>query len=267
MQKNLRIYHGENRYVEIFSSNAAALQTKVAHIENVIGLAVSIANFKKEEVDIELLKVLAEHHDDGRVNQYQLLGKFWDTEVSHFALGVERVNNFITQHEEVEVDKEIDLLRKVMEYHGRMRLLPVETTEEERKYISIISDADTFENATSCISYLIREVREDAKGYKNENPEADQKMVTNPEIWNWYKNGIKFDKFKFCHTYADYILFAATLATNVIKKYGDIAKECFSKAAYGFESRLDGFDKTFEECLNPQDAEKAKRILRNMLEA
>lgn len=266
MKKNLKKYHEDNRAAKIFSSSSeAALITKQSHIVSVVDLAVAIANLKKQKVDIDLLKVLAEHHDDGRVDQYKLLGKFWDTEVSHFCLGVERVNKYITQNSDVEVDEEIDLLRKVMEYHGRMHLLPVGTTDEEKMYISIISEADTFENATSCISYLMREAEEDAKGYRTENPEMDQKTVTNPQIWVWLSNGEKFDKFKYCHTYADYILFAATLATNCIKQYGEMAKECFLTPAYGFESRLEGFDITFEKCLSLEDAERAKNILREML--
>lgn len=210
-----------------------------------------------------MLAVLAEHHDDGRVVQYEILGKFWDTKISHFALGADRVNCYITDNN-LEVDDEIILLRKVMMYHGRLHLLG-EVTTEEAEYIELITAADTFENATSCVSYLTREIFTDAKGYLQENPKQDQRKVINSKIWEWYANGEKFDKFKHCHTYADHVLFAATLATNCIKKYGEIAKVALMQAGYGYLSILEGFKQTFEYALTAEDSTRAYQIISNMV--
>lgn len=262
MKKNLEKYHNANRYTDIFNG-AAALETKRQHIENVVKTSVAIADFQHSRVDRDMLAILAEHHDDGRVNQYELLGKFWDTNVSHCVLGVDRVDKFMTK-ENLEMDEELELLRMVMMYHGRMEYL-TRATNEEREYVELISAADTFENATSCVSYLIREVTTDAKGFKKENPNQDQKEVTTPEIWTWYAKGTKFDKMKFCKTYADYILFAATLATNSIKKYGEIARVALTQSGYGYNTILEGFKETFEYALTEADAKKAFQILSDMV--
>jgi len=266
MKKNLKCYHEENRYSEIFRDltlQDTALETKRIHIENVIKTAKAIADFSHSKVDREMLAVLAEHHDDGRVAQYEILGRFWDNKASHFALGVDRVDQYIVANN-LEVDEEISLLRKVMMYHGRMHLM-FEATAEEKEYIELITAADTFENATSCVSYLIREIFTDAKGYIKEDPQRDQKEVSNMKIWDWYANGDKFDKFKYCHTYADYVLFAATLATNSIKKYGEIATVALMQSGYGYSTILEGFKKTFEYALSPEDANRAYKIISEMV--
>lgn len=268
MKKNLQAYHEGNRYFDIFKDftlQDTALETKRIHIENVKKTALAIADFSHSKVDRELLAVLAEHHDDGRVVQYEILGKFWDTKISHFALGVDRVDRYITDNN-LKVDDEIALLRKTMMYHGRMHLLG-EVTTEEAEYIELITAADTFENATSCVSYLTREIFTDAKGYLQENPKQDQRQITNSKIWEWYTSGTEFDKFKYCKTYADYVLFAATLATSCIKKYGKIAKVALMQPGYGYPSILEGFKQTFGYALRTEDSERAYQIISNMVRA
>lgn len=249
-------YHRRNRYFDIFA-NVPALANKRNHIEGVIKIADAIAQFKHSNVDRELLKVMAEHHDDGRAEQYLCMGKFWDTELDHrYYGGIIRLNNFLRESGLSE-DKEIQILRKVMMYHGLLEIMKVEVSEEEREYIEIISAADDFENATSCVSYLIREIDEDAKGYKHDHPELYQKTVTSWKIIDWYEKGEKYDKFKYCHTYADYVLFAGMLAINCIKKYGEPARTALLQPGYGYSSRLEGFRKTFDYALEPKDAVNA----------
>lgn len=265
MNKALKLYHESNRYEVIFTSSEPAFQTKRDHINGVIKMSCAIADIQHYIVDKELLQVLAEHHDDGRVEQYKLFGKFWDAKVSHNILGVERVDRFL-QKEGIEPDNEISLLRKVMMYHGREWLI-AKATVEEWNYIKIISAADDFENATSCVSYLFREIDTDAKGYIERNPHAEQKIISDEKIWYWYQIGKKFDKITYCNTYADYVLFAATLATNCIKKYNSIAKVAMMQPGYGYESILEGFKFTFEYAMNKSDAQKAFNIISGMLKA
>ena len=70
-------YHNANRYYEIFSEEG--LLGKKQHIENVIAQTKAIAKSQNLSLDMDLLAICAEHHDDGRVDQYYLLGNFWDT--------------------------------------------------------------------------------------------------------------------------------------------------------------------------------------------
>lgn len=261
MNKNLLTYHEGNRYTDIFATEG--LKGKLKHVEAVIKTVNAIADFQHADVDRELLSVLAEHHDDGRVDQYRLLGKFWDTEVSHNVLGLDRLEKFIVR-ENLEVDNEIQLLRAVMLYHGRQHLAP-QLTKEERVYVDLVTAADDFENATSCVSYLIREAANDEKGYIAANPKADQKEITSNVIWSFYATGRKFDKMQYCKTYADYILFAGTLATGCITKYNEVAKTALMQPGYGYDTILEGFKETFEKTLTPADAERAYTILNGML--
>lgn len=259
--KNLLMYHEANRYTDIFTTKE--LQGKLKHVEAVIKTVNAIADFQHAAVDKSLLSILAEHYDDGRVDQYRLLGKFWDTEVSHNVLGVDRLEKFVT-HNNLEVDTEILLLQNVMMYHGRQHLAP-QLTVEEKVYIDLVTAADDFENATSCVSYLIKEVENDEKGYSAANPEANQKEVTSDFIWYSYSTGRKFDKMQYCKTYADYILFAGTLATACITKYNEVAKTALMQPGYGYSSILEGFKVTFEKTLTAEDAERAYTVLSGML--
>ena len=258
------MYHNNNRYYDIF--NSEGLLGKMKHVENVIRTAVAIATFQHANVDIELLKVLAEHHDDGRVDQYRILHKFWDSEVTHNSLGVDRLDRFINSNDGLEIDDEIQLLRNAMLYHGRLKLA-YGLSELSTKYIELLTAADDFENATSCVSYLVREVENDEKGY-NANLGYNQRELS-PEnaiyILDCFRSGEKFDKMKVCRTYADYIAFAGTLATSCIKKYGDIAKVALLQPGYGFNTIMEGFKYTFEETLDHVLAAELYRILCEMI--
>lgn len=260
INKCIMKYHNENRYTDIFQEEG--LLGKREHIKNVIGTSLAIADFQHSDVDREFLSICAEHHDDGRVDQYHLLGKFWDTEVSHNSLGIDRFNKFLMNQDDFTIDTSIDIFRDVILYHGRMHL--VNLSPESAKYVELVTAADDFENACSCVSYLVREVETDAKGYISENPEADQTHVSD-FVFEHFKNGEKFDKMKYCTTYGEYILFAATLATNCIKKYGDIAKTALSQPGYGYDSILLGFKDVFEKTLSTEMAEKSYEVLSSMI--
>lgn len=245
-------YHNANRYYEIFSEEG--LLGKKQHIENVIAQTKAIAKSQNLSLDMDLLAICAEHHDDGRVDQYKLLGKFWDTEVSHNVLSINRFEKFISTQEDLTIDSSIEILRDAMLYHGRMHLANL--SADSLPYVEIITAADDFENALSCVSYLVKEVETDAKGYIQKNPSANQKEVSS-FVWEHFCNGEKFDKMKFCTTYAEYVLFAATLATSCIKKYGNIAKVALSQEGYGYSSIIEGYRDVFSKTLNPDMAKKA----------
>lgn len=272
MNTTLNTYHENNRYFNIFYG-AKALNDKRLHIENVVRFAQKIYETYpkkfKSSIDNELLSLCAEHHDDGRVNQYELLGKFWDTEVSHNVLGLERFDKWLNNSPAIKVicggfilplsqkeTDEIKIFRDVMLYHGRQHLC---FNQQSLPYIELITAADDLENAAACVSYLIREVETDAKGYRQTNPEVDQRSVSD-FVFHHFTAGEKFDKLKYCNTYAEYVLFAATLMTSCINKYS-FAKELLLQPGYGYPSILAGYQDVFEKTLSPETAKASYNIL------
>lgn len=254
-------YHNDNRYFDIFAEDG--LLGKKAHIEGVISFSNVLTNFmlRTTDIDKELLMLCAEHHDDGRVNQFKLLGKFWDSEVSHNVLGLDRFDSYLQQMVGVDIDTSISIFRDCILYHGRPTLL---ASEESRPYVDIITTADDFENATSAVSYLLKEVETDAKGYKHNNPSADQ-TVASDFVFEHFAKGEKFDKSVYCKTYADYILFAATLATNCIKRFDKFAKAIMLQPGHGYPSILEGYRNIFNQTLKADTAERAYKVLSDML--
>lgn len=255
-------YHNENRYYNIF--NKEGLYGKKQHVENVIKTALAISDLRHVNVNREFLSICAEHHDDGRVDQFRLLGKFWDTEVSHNVLGIDRLDRFLMKQENVVIDNSVNILRDVILYHGRMFL--ADLSPESKKYVEIVSAADDFENACSCVSYLVKEVETDAKGYIEANPNADQKKVSD-FVFEHFKRGEKFDKARYCTTYAEYVLFAATLATSCIKAYGNVAEIALKQSSYGYPSIIEGYRDVFNKTLSPEMAKKAFDVLSSMINA
>lgn len=254
-------YHEANRYFDIFAKDA--LVGKMEHIKNVISIVRTIAEFEHADIDREFLSICAEHHDDGRVNQYELLGKFWDTKVTHNSLGIDRIDRFLSNYTgKIKIDESINILRDVVLYHGRTQLANL--TPESKKYVDLVTAADTFENACSCVSYLVNEVETDAKGYIANNPDADQKFISD-FVFEHFSNGEMFDKMKYCTTYAEYVLFAATLATSCIKKYNHVAKVALSQSGYGYSNIISGYKDVFEKTLSSEMAVKAFEVLSSML--
>ena len=249
-------YHEKNRYTDIFQ--AEGLLGKKEHIKNVITLSRTLADYLHSDLDRNFLDICSEHHDDGRVNQYELLGKFWDTKISHNSLGIDRFNKFLIDEGDFTVDTSLEIFRDVILYHGRMKLANL--SPESKKYVEIVTAADDFENVCSCISYLLKEVETDAKGYISNNPQADQTFVSD-FVFEHFKNGEKFDKIKYCNTYAEYILFVATLAIDCIKKYGNLAKLALSQPGYGYSSIILGFKDIFEKTLSSDMAKDSYKFL------
>lgn len=249
-------YDKDNRPEDIFAGNQA-LETKREHVLKVRDFTKKLYDtMQPSGTDLELLLFCATHHDDGRVDQYRLLGKFWDTEVSHNALGVDRFNRWLTQNGYHSISIQEQIFRDVLLYHGKPEQC---FTEASKPYLLIITAADDLENASACVSYLLREVETDAKGYVHDNPEADQKQVSD-FAFEHYVLGEKFDKCKYCTTYGEYIIFAATLMTSCIKKY-NFAKELLMQPGYGYASILEGYRDVFEKTLYPEMAKKAYDVL------
>ena len=250
----LKIY-GENHTPE--KDFPEAIARKRTHVEMVTKY---VEYFATEDMDYELLHFCAKHHDDGRGIQYiDQGGKLDDRKKSHSEYGTEMFLNFIHERN-LKLDSEAQICLDVIKYHGypgNLTELPI--SDESRKYVEAVRSADSLENAVSCVSYLLINVKYDEKGYVEENPQLDQTFVSD-EVWKHFVKGEKFDKLKLCHTYAEYILFASTLATDAVRKMEKIARKIMHSPGYGYSSIMEGYKHIFNEVLSKEMAPKAYEI-------
>ena len=180
----------------------------------------------------------------------------------------------------LEYSPELDMIRSVVKYHGRAKFIPFknEIPQEAMDLVDTIGRVDGIENGCiGAIGYLVREAQEDAKSYRANNPELDMKAIS-PDVLEFYKKGEKFDKMKYCKTYADYTLFAAVLAITALKgqdrnlaldamqnyqctrpiynENGDIVSE------KQYDSAIEGYDDIFSILLDPKDKKMCIDVLR-----
>lgn len=243
-----KIFHGSE-----------ALEVKGMQVRNMTNFAMEMAE-EDASIDKKLLEIACLHHDDGRALQFELLGNFNDRIASHNALGLDGFDRWMAANH-VEITPEIQVIRYVMYYHGRQHMLSEEISEEYQKYVQIASDADDIENGcVGAVSYLLRECNEDAKGYNQMHPEHIGQIK--PYLWEYFEKGEWFDKLVHCQSYAEYVLFAATLAKKSLKRYGKIAKKAMEMPAYGYVSAYQGYSHIFSEVMNPEDAKRATKILK-----
>ena len=241
---------------EKYKDNKAALD-KLSHIKNVTSLAKIVSN------DDRMAIISAKFHDIGRFKQLELLGSFNDGILLHHYIGEDVVTRAVFNRQ-LSVSKELNAIRQVVQYHGRQAYIPYkpELAEGVIGLIDVISRVDGIENG--CIGatgYLVREAETDAKGYRENNPDLDMKSVS-PEVWEFYSKGQKFDKLKYCKTYADYTLFAAILAIEALKgKDRDVARIAMDIEANGYESALAGYKNIFSKLVAPEYADKAFEVL------
>jgi len=241
---------------EKYKDNKAALD-KLSHIKNVTSLAKIVSN------DDRMAIIAAKFHDIGRFKQLELLGSFNDGILLHHYIGEDVVTRAVFNRQ-LSVSKELNAIRQVVQYHGRQAYIPYkpELAEGVIGLIDVISRVDGIENG--CIGatgYLVREAETDAKGYRENNPDLDMKSVS-PEVWEFYSKGQKFDKLKYCKTYADYTLFAAILAIEALKgKDRDVARIAMDIEANGYESALSGYKDIFSKLVAPEYADKAFEVL------
>ena len=207
-------------------------------------------------------------HDIGRFLQYELLGKFDDALVSHHILGEEVLIRAIFKGE-IKISPELDIIRSSIMYHGRIEYMPYLTdlNNDVKEIIDIVSRIDGLENGCiGAIGYLERECEEDAKNYKKNNPDLDMKKVS-PKVLEFYLKGEKFDKMKYCKTYADYVLFANILAITALRgKDRDIAKEALNLECFGYKTALDGYKDLFNKMIEPDLVDKCIKCFEKFYE-
>lgn len=161
-----------------------------------------------------LLEVAMKFHDVGRFIQYDKIKSFDDRILSHYLLG----KQFIEEQEKrnnIPSSNELDIIKNVIKYHMGVNYIPkedlVNINKETLKLIELASIIDAIDNGCVGATYYIeREIINDEKHYKEQNPNLDMKDVSDDVLY-YYLNNIKFDKFKYCNTYADYLLYAIIL--------------------------------------------------------
>ena len=224
------------------------LVDKYNHIQNCLALANEI-----RPNDL-MLKCLILYHDIGRIAQYDIWKRFADDKMLHHHIGAELFERYVFQGK-IPNTKYNSLIIATILYHGRLSLLPSGfVTDKERKYIEIVTTIDNLENGClGAVGYLDREVEIDAKGYG----QVDQDLVS-PDVLEYYKNIEKFDKMKYCKTYADYTLFAIILALVQLKgEYKDIAVAAMSRPvtdSFGIAhaNAIDGYKAIIDRRIEPQ---------------
>lgn len=232
-QEKIAPWLEENAPEKIFQG-APPLENKLEHTLHVAEIAKHIATEQvsmKCRIDYKLLQVCALYHDVGRATQYKLIGAFNDKIINHHILGLDNLDSFLSRNPDLirnHMPREINALRACIYGHGDYaRIKGFSLGEIQGLYVQIVSDADDIANAAGALEYLEQEMRDDVKGYNKNEPECIGKL--NPVLLGYLERGEKFNKVTMCHSYADYFVFAATLATNSIAKYGRTAVKTMLK--------------------------------------
>lgn len=237
----------KNKYEKI-----NAIQDKIDHINRTVILTEKIAPKN------DLAKIATKYHDIGRFMQYELIGKFDDALVSHHTLGENTIINAILKGE-IQKSPELDIIRLAIMYHGRMQYIPylAELNNDAKEIIDIVTRADEIENGCiGALGYLERESKEDAKNYRKNNLNLDMKKVSS-NVLNFYLEDKKFDKIKYCKTYADYVLFANILVTSSLKgKDKNIAIEALNLKCFKYKNAIEGYKDLFRKMIEPDLVDK-----------
>lgn len=241
----------------------SAIQDKLEHIGKVAKLTQLLCP------EDRLAKVAAKYHDIGRFPQLELLGSFNDGKILHHYLGEDFIARALYKGE-LEPSKELDAIRQTVSYHARMKYMPyqAEIPEDVVSIVDAVGRADDIENGCiGAVGYVEREAKTDVKGYVKNNPEADQSKVS-AEVWEFFKRGEKFDKMKYCKTYADYTLFASVLAITALKgKDRALAIKAMELPCKGsqlegqergtYASALEGYKDLFSKLVEPEKSRRS----------
>lgn len=225
--------------------NRIACKDKISHIQSASSIS--------EQIYGDDMTILAtKFHDIGRFPQLELLGSFNDNMVTHNVLGENYIQQLIKSNE-LSSSPELDAIRLVIQFHGKESLIPFSSsiTPEAIELVRKVSMIDNIEN--SCIGalgYLQRERDEDAKGYKKSNPDLDMKEVS-PEVLFKFLNGESFDKIIYCHTYADYALFAASLLIRCLRSEDhEFCKAILAKPCHSYSDAINGYYEVLKDMID-----------------
>lgn len=236
---------------------AKQLKSKIAHIRRTVALTDEITNGNK------LAILAAKLHDIGRFPQYELLGGFKDGLILHHNLGEDIISRMLFSRV-LEPSVELDIIRQSIMYHGRMQFIPFQKnpiTREAMEITEIVSEVDDLDNGCiGVLGYIEGEILNDSKDYKKNNPDLDMKSIS-PRVFEFFSKGQKFNKMTECHTYADYLLFAAVLAIQSLKgKHRELAAKLMKSPCFGYKNAMEGYRELFRKYLDPKLALEAYDI-------
>lgn len=242
----------------------SGLGGKTKHVYNVVRLGTKLPAVGLNE---ELVKLALQLHDIGRSVQWNVTNNFSDHEINHRYIGLQMIEQFI-RSEKCEVTPDWLVLADVVEYHGVPHMYGF-VHEISLPYVKIVTVADDVENGCNgALGYLEDEKSRDDKKYIQDAPERDQRDCS-PKLLGYLERGEKFNKL-FCHTYAEYFVFAATLCVNACNNVGEIAKVAMKDKCYCYKDEngihwldaVDGYCHIFSNHLHPEDAKIASEIIR-----
>jgi hypothetical protein len=238
-----------------FDKNNICLNIKGKHVEGVVNIV------KKIYPNDELLELCAYLHDVGRGLQFEKINSFNDKIITHNVLGVSVFDEFIKENN-IETTKEIDIIRNVILYHGRMDFEDIKLDIKTSKIVHIVTVCDDIQNGCiDAISYLEMEYNNDLKDYIKNNTLIDQKKVSK-EVMCFFENGINFDKIKLCNTYADYFIFACSRATNACRsEFGELAKSAMKLENCGYKNTISAYEDIFKKYIEEKYIDKCIKTL------
>lgn len=222
------------------------VQRKIIHSKTTSQLA-------KSNFDNEVLRVAMKFHDIGRFKQYDLIKSYDDKIISHYELGKAIIEEELHKNN-IEPSKELDMIKAVIMYHGGTKYISnnEKLDNESLELVEMSSRIDALDNGCRGVFlYIEDECLKDSKNYKKNNPNLDMKSVSN-DVLNMFLDGKSFDKIKYCKTYADYILFAASLAIKSLTGPDKIiAKKIMNQKCGKYENALEGYEDLFKKFIDP----------------
>lgn len=240
---------------------------KTTHIRNVVSIGLMISN---PGINPELLEIALLLHDFGRSIQWKIQKSFNDRLINHRYIALQAIEQYVRENN-VTLTDDWKIIIEVMQYHGVPHMYSL-VSDEALPYVKVVSQADDIENGClGALGYLEDEKARDDKGYISSDPYKDQRDCK-AELFGYLARGEKFNKLQLCSTYAEYFLFAATLAVNGCVHHGDIAKKAMAQMCYSYEENgetihtdaVDGYCHIFRTHLHPEDAERACAIIKEM---
>ena len=185
------------------------------HIKNKFDHTYRTATISKELFPSnKLLEVAMKFHDIGRFIQYEKIASFDDKILSHYILGKEYIESQ-EKNLNIKSSQELEKIKAVIRYHLGVFAIPKEKfdclDDETIELIKLSAMIDGIDNGCiGALNYIEREIQNDEKHYIENNPNLDMKYVSK-EVLDFFLNDQKFDKFKYCNTYAEYLLYAISL--------------------------------------------------------
>ena len=235
--------------------NNKSLNIKGKHVEGVVDIV------KKIYPNNKFLELCAYLHDIGRGLQFEKIKSFNDAKISHNILGVEVFNKFLVQND-IKNNEEIDIIRNVILYHGRLPFIKEKLDEKTFEIVHIITICDDIQNGCiDAISYLEMEYKYDLKDYIKNNPLLDQKNIS-PEVIDSFKKGVNFDKVKHCTTYAEYFVYACSRAVNACKsEHSNIAKSIMKLENCNYKNTIIAYEELFKKYVQEEYVEDCIKTL------